>query len=41
MADQEKFSPQTVTGVPFDEIMRRALKLKPEKPKKKSRPKKK
>jgi hypothetical protein len=36
----ETFSPKAVTGVPFDEIMRRAMQIKPERPKKKSRPKK-
>jgi hypothetical protein len=39
-ADAEKYSPKTVTGLPFDEIMRRAMKLKPGKAKKKSKPKK-
>lgn len=41
MSAEERYSPKAAIGIPFDEVMRRALAVKPPKPKKKSRPKKK
>jgi hypothetical protein len=40
-SEEARYSPKAETGLGFDEVMRRALKIEPEKPKKGSRPKEK
>jgi hypothetical protein len=40
MSAEDRYSSKQVLGIPFDEVMRRALAVKPPKPKKKSRPRK-